>query len=406
MSRHDVVILGGGPAGLSAAKRLGELGVRDVVLIEREAELGGVPRHCGHLAFGLREFHRLLSGPSYARRLVESVPGLDIRTKTTVTAISPGGEVDTLHPETGPGRIAGRAVLLAFGVRETPRSTRLVSGERPWGVTTTGALQQFVYLAGIQPFRRAVVVGSELVAFSALLTLRHGGMSAAAMIEAGPRITARRPGDWIARLLLGVPVLTETNLLAIHGGSMVEAVEVERAGRRLAIACDGVVFTGQFRPETAILAQSHLAVDPGTHGPAIDQYWRASDPQFFVAGNLLRPVETAGVAWAEGRAAADAIAASLIGNLPAPNREIALSSEAPLKYVYPQRLALPLGEVSPLMLKARVSRSVRGRIRLMADGRERWSRPMTALPERRLSFPPSKLPRDGVDRITAEFIED
>ena len=186
MSRHDVVILGGGPAGLSAVKRLGELGIRDVVLIEREAELGGVPRHCGHLAFGLREFHRLLSGPAYARRLAENAAGLDTRTKTTVTAISPGGEVDTLHPETGPGRIAGRAVLLAFGVRETPRSTRLVSGDRPWGVTTTGALQQFVYLAGIQPFRRAVIVGSELVAFSALLTLRHGGISAAAMTTVKP----------------------------------------------------------------------------------------------------------------------------------------------------------------------------------------------------------------------------
>jgi len=140
MTRHDVFILGGGPAGLSAAKRLGELGVRDIALIEREAELGGVPRHCGHLAFGFREFHRLLSGPAYARRLADTVTGLNVRTKTTVTAISPGGEVDIIHPESGPGRTAGRAVLLAFGVRETPRSTRLVSGDRPWGVTTTGAL--------------------------------------------------------------------------------------------------------------------------------------------------------------------------------------------------------------------------------------------------------------------------
>ena len=115
--RHDVVILGGGPAGLSAAKRLGELGVHDIVLIEREAELGGVPRHCGHLAFGLREFRRLMSGPTYARCLAETVTGLDIRTKTTVTAIARGGEIDLQHPETGPGRIAGRAVLLAFGVR-------------------------------------------------------------------------------------------------------------------------------------------------------------------------------------------------------------------------------------------------------------------------------------------------
>jgi len=225
------------------------------------------------------------------------------------------------------------------------------------------------------------------------------------MLETGARITARRPGEWIARLLLGVPVLTETNLVAIHGGANVEGLEIERAGQRKIIACDGVVFTGQFRPETAVLATSHLKSDPGTGGPAIDQYWRASDPSYFVAGNLLRPVETAGVAWAEGRAAADSIAASLAGALPPSSRSISVSAEAPLKYIYPQRLALPLGEVSPLMFKARASRRLRGRIRLLADDRELWSRAMTVLPERRLSLPVDRLPRQDVGHITVDFIE-
>ena len=144
----------------------------------------------------------------------------------------------------------------------------------------------------------------------------------------------------------------------------VEGVEIERDGRRRRIACDGVIFTGQFRPETAMLATSHLALDPATGGPMIDQYWRASDPAYFVAGNLLRPVETAGVALAEGRAAAQSIAASLGGRLPAAERMIALSAAAPLKYIYPQRLALPLASLSPLLLKARIQRRARGRLRL------------------------------------------
>jgi NADPH-dependent 2,4-dienoyl-CoA reductase/sulfur reductase-like enzyme len=406
VKRHDVVILGGGPAGISAAASLAEMGIRDIVLIEREAALGGVPRHCGHLAFGLREFRRLMGGPAYARRLAQTVAGLDVRTHTTVSAIAPGGEVDLLHPERGPEKVSGRAVLLAFGVRETPRSTRLVDGDRPWGVTTTGALQQFVYIAGIRPFRRAVVVGSELVAFSALLTLRHGGMSAAAMIEAGPRITARRPGDWVARLLLGVPVLTETSLVAIQGNGKVEAVEIERRGRRQTIACDGVIFTGGFRPETAILAQSHIALDPGTRGPAIDQYWRASDPQFFVAGNLLRPVETAGVAWAEGRAVGKSIAAELAGRLPPPAPATPLSVGGLLKYAYPQRLILPPGNVSPLLLKARMTRAARGRLRLTADGKELWGRRMSALPERRLSLPVSLLPQGAAGSLAIDFQEE
>jgi len=250
------------------------------------------------------------------------------------------------------------------------------------------------------------VIGSELVAFSALLTLRHAGIRCAAMIEAGPRITARKPADWIARLLLGVPVLTSTRLLAIQGDGRVEAVEIERAGKRRRIACDGVIFSGKFRPETAILATSHLALDPATGGPMIDQYWRASDPSYFVAGNLLRPVETAGVAYAEGRAAAEEIAASLAGKRPGPGRMIAVRANAPLKYVYPQRLALPLAGMSPLLLKARVERQVHGRLRLSAGGHEVWSRAMTALPERRLSIPVSYLPKGDVDDIAIDFIEE
>jgi NADPH-dependent 2,4-dienoyl-CoA reductase/sulfur reductase-like enzyme len=406
MKRHDVLILGGGPAGLSAAQRLGELGHRDVVIVEREAVTGGVPRHCGHTAFGLREFHRLMSGPAYAMRLSAAASATGVHRRTTVTALAPGGEVDIIDPETGPSRIAGRAVLVAFGVRETPRSTRLVSGDRPWGVTTTGALQQFVYIERRKPFECAVVIGSELVSFSALLTLRHAGIACAGMIEASPRITARRPADWFARMMLGVPVMTSTALVAIHGKTKVEAVEIEQAGKRRRIDCDGVVFTGQFRPETAVLATSHLAIDSGTGGPMIDQYWRASDPAYFAAGNLLRPVETAGVAFAEGRAVAESIAAALAGKLPEAGRMIALNAPAPLAYFYPQRITLPLGPVSPLLMKARIQRRTKGRLRLLANGRELWSRSMTALPERRLSVPVDRLPRGEVEDIAVDFIED
>lgn len=403
---YEVAILGGGPAGLSAAQRLVELGIRNIVLIEREEALGGVPRHCGHPAFGLREFHRLLGGPAYARRLAAAVTGIEIRSRTTVTAIEPGGRVRILDPVHGESGLEAKAILLAFGVRETPRSARLIGGDRPWGVITTGALQQFVYLQKIRPFRRAVVVGSELVAFSALLTLRHGGIAAAAMIEESPRITARRPADSLARLALGVPVLTSTRLLAIHGIGKVESVEIERAGKRERIACDGIVFTGRFRPETGILATGHIALDPATSGPAIDQYWRSSDPRVFVAGNLLHPVETAGVAWAEGRAAAEAIAAHLAGRLPAPAPAIAVTAKPPLRYVYPQRLVAPIAGLSPLLLKARAERAARGRLRLMADGREVWSRRMSLLPERRISLPVDRVPRDGVASIGVEFEEE
>jgi len=407
VSTHDVVIVGGGPAGLSAARRLAVSGVRDVVVLEREAEAGGIPRHCGHTGFGIGQFLALpMSGPDYARRLV-AYAGVPIRTRTTVTAVEPGGRVHVTDPENGPDVVIGRCVLLATGIRETPRSTRLVSGTRPWGVMTTGALQQFAYLTNTMPFARAVIVGTELVSFSALLTARHAGIEIVAMLEEGERITARKPGDWIARRVFGVPVLTRTKLTAIRGADRVESVEVERQGRRETIACDGVIFTGRFQPETAILRSSHIALDTGTGGPAIDQYFRSSDLQVFAAGNLLRPVETSGLCWAEGRMAAANVILGLKDKLPEASPSVPVTYAAPLKYVYPQRFTvqMPIAGPPPL-LRARVSRATRGRLRLLVDGRELWSRRVSLLPERRISIPSDRLPAAGMRSIHVELMED
>jgi cation diffusion facilitator CzcD-associated flavoprotein CzcO len=177
----EVVIIGSGPAGLSCARSLKRAGVSDITILEREAEAGGIPRHCGHTGYGWHEFSRLMQGPDYARRLVDEVSGLDLRTKTTVLALRPGGEV-LMTGENGPTAITGNKVLLALGARETPRSARLLTGARPQGVINTGMLQQMVYLQHRRPFKRPVIIGTELVSFSTLLTLRHIGVKPLAMI--------------------------------------------------------------------------------------------------------------------------------------------------------------------------------------------------------------------------------
>ena len=290
MERRDVVIIGGGPAGLSAAKRLSELGIRDVTVLERELEAGGVPRHCGHSGFGWQSHRRLWTGPRFAGEMRRSVAGLDVRTGTTVLEIRPGGLLQ-IRDGKGLSEISARRVLLATGTRETPRATRLVGGGRPQGVMNTGALQQHVYLRGFKPFERPVIIGSEWVSFSAILTCRHLGIGPVAMIEENTRITAPRPGDIIARLIYGVPVLTRTKLIAIEGRTQVEAVEVERDGNRQRIACDGVIFTGMFTPENALLD---------------------GKPDVMLAGNVQGELKTSGTCWREGRAAAETIARSLV----------------------------------------------------------------------------------------------
>lgn len=372
--RATVLILGAGPAGLSAARRLGDLGIGNVVVLEREEGAGGIPRHTGHGGYGLAEYRRWLSGPAYAKRLIQDAAA-PILTGTTALHLKPGGVVETLSSARGAERWKADAILLALGARETPRSGRLIGGSRPFGVMTTGALQQFVYLKKEKPFQRPVIVGSELVAFSVLLTLKHGGMKAAAMIEEGSRITARRPGDLFARLIFGTPVLLESRIERILGEEKVEGVEIIERGKLRELACDGVIFTGRFRPETAILAPSHLQIDPGSKGPAIDQYWRLSDPSYFAAGNLLRPIETAGRCWAEGRAAAEVIAAQLSGRLPLPQERQPLTTDAPLAYAYPQALSAPAPlPTSPLLFFGRVSQAAKGH-----------------LPERRIKLSPPDL---------------
>ena len=289
MERRDVVVIGGGPAGLSAARRLADLGVRDVTILEREPEAGGIPRHCGHSGFGWQSHRRIWTGPRFAEELRRASQDLDIRTSTTVLSIGDDGRV-LVRDRNGTGEITARRIIIATGTRETPRAARLAGGNRPQGVMNTGALQQHVYLHHHKPFENPVIVGSEWVSFSAILTCRHIGINPVAMIEEAPRISAPRPGDLIARLVYGVPVLTGTRLVAIAGTRHVEAVEIECKGERRIIACDGVIFSGKFQPERAVFAKG---------------------PDIFTAGNVNAPLKTSGACWLEGRKIAEAIARSL-----------------------------------------------------------------------------------------------
>lgn len=397
----DVVIVGAGPAGLAAAVMLRRLGVGRVVVLDREAAPGGIPRHCAHPPYGLREFGRLMTGPTYARRLVSAarVAGADIRAATTVTALRPGPLVD-ITSDAGPATIAARAVLLATGVRETSRAQRLIGGTKPRGVLSTGALQGMLHLAGTLPFRCPAILGTEMVAFSAVLTCRAHGIRPVAMIEPGTNTVARWPAAWLPRLM-GLPLLFGTTIAAVEGRDRVSGLRLDTPRGRRHIACDGLIVTGGFRPEGTLLAGSHLARDASTGGPAVDAHGRLSDPDFFAAGNLLHPVETAGWCWAEGRRVAQAIVQGLQGVLPPPATD-AITLRGPVAYVTPQRLTAP-GDPALDRLMLRMARPARGRLSLCVSGQEVAGRDLTALPERRLFLP---LPPSGQGPVEVVFTED
>ncbi|HHS94081.1 MAG TPA: pyridine nucleotide-disulfide oxidoreductase, partial [Rhodobacterales bacterium] len=299
---------------------------------------------------------------------------------------------------TGVVELSPRRVVYATGVRETPRSARLISGVRAAGILNTGALQSMVYLKNRRPFRRPVIIGSELVAFSAIMTSRHAGIRPVAMIEAAPKVTARFPMALYPRLT-GVDLMTGTKLHEILGDRSVTGVIVEGAdGARREIACDGVVLSGQFTPESTLARLGHLEIDPATGGPVVDQWGRCSDPDYFAAGNLLRPVETAGWSWAEGRRAGAWVAKDLAGNLPRPDARLHITAADPrLKYVMPQAIALPDAEGGMKDLQLRVTTPVKGTLEAVNGHGVVWRKRIHGHPERRLLVPIAQIAASGAD---------
>ncbi len=313
----DVAIIGGGPAGLAAATELRKNGIKRVVVLDRETEAGGIPRHCGHPPFGIVEYKRVLTGPSYAKRVVATAvdAGVEIVLKTTVTALGREGRLTIISPD-GPGELQAKRVILATGTRETPRSARMVSGQRALGICNTGTLQSMVYLKNRIPFKHPVVVGTEIVSFSALFTCKKAGIRPVAMLEEGPRTTVMWPINYSSKLF-GVPLFLNTAIIDIKGHERVESIRIsDKNGNEKELTCDGVLFTGGFTPESSLVRMSHLKLNQGTGIPIVDQYGRCSDPVYYAAGNvLLKPVKVAGKCWRAGRITARQIVKDFEGNL-------------------------------------------------------------------------------------------
>jgi len=394
----EVAIIGAGPSGLAAAVELRRRGIKDVVVFEREVTAGGIPRHCGHPPFGIREFKRLLTGPQYARQLVKQAEetGVTILPRHSVVDLLSGGKLRVATPECLKNISACR-VLIATGVRETPRSARFISGGRPQGILTTGALQSMLYLKELIPFQRPVIVGTELVSFSAILTASNGNIKPVALIESGSRITARHPLELLP-LVKRIPIHLNTKLESIHGINKVEYVRLrdQVTGKINELACDGVLFTGEFVPESSLIRNSPLVLDPGSIGPQVNQYGRCSDPAYYATGNLLRPVETAGWCYQEGLMVGKFIAEDIQNKTLIHKKTIVISHESPVKLIVPQKLLfspkLPLSQQSGFSsLQLRVERPAKGMLVVEGNGEIIWQKNISALPERRILIPIAKL---------------
>ena len=408
--RVDVAVVGSGPSGLAAATTLRQRGVKTVIVLEREPEAGGIPRHCAHPPYGVREFRRLMTGPTYARRICRLAEehGVSIHTRNSVVALHAGGRLEVATPE-GLRTIEARRVILATGARETPRSARLISGDRPVGIINTGALQSYIYLKGLKPFTRPVVVGTELVGLSALWTCLSHGIKPVAVLEEGRRAIARWPLSLFPHLF-GIPVYYGARIVQIVGKERIEHVDFLKGdGEMIRLNCDGLLLTGQFLPETSLLRMGAIAVDPGSGGPIIDQYARCSDPAYYAAGNLLRPVENAGWCFQEGWRTGNIVADDLGGSA-APTRGpvITLRCGHAVKLAVPQSLSIPVEKATGGHIQVRASREAAGRLVVKRGSEILWSRRLRMRPEQRVLIPLSQVdwPREiCVVEIAVELAE-
>lgn len=372
---------------MAAAVELRERGVSKVVLLEREQYLGGATRHCSHSPFGMLEFGRVYFGAAYGRKLekVAEKAGVEVKTGYSVVKLGAEGTV-TVTSSSGVEQISASRIMYATGAREKPRSARLLSGDRPIGVLTTGTLQSYVAFHGIMPFKRPLIVGSELVSLSAVLTCLTHGARPVAIIEPRPHTIARAPLTWFPTLM-GIPFHTDTEIVDIKGKGRVEAVTVRRGGVDRTFECDGVLLTGQFTPESSLFMMSDLDLYPRSAGPAVDQDARSVNPIYFAGGNVLRAVETGGWAFREGRTIGASIAVDLTRKLAASDN-VPVGIDEPLKLVVPsmlRRTSLPTSSFNYFQL--RFSRRAKGRLRLVVDSTVTWSKRADWLPERRVLVP-------------------
>ena len=289
-----------------------------------------MPRHSWHTGYGLRDLRRVMTGPAYARALsaAASAAGAELRTSATVTGWTTGPDGSHAVTVTSPAgleTVKAAAVLLATGCRERPRSARLVPGDRPAGVMTTGELQQRVYLGGERLAGRALVVGAEHVSFSAAMTLAHAGADVIALTTEYERQQSYAAFRFGAAVRWRAPVWTSCAVRRIAGRGRLEGVEVAdartgpartgpartgpaRTGPARFVPCEVVVFTGDWIPDHELARLAGLAMDPGTRGPAVDTTLSTSLPGVFAAGNLVHAAETADIAALSGRHAARHIA--------------------------------------------------------------------------------------------------
>lgn len=346
LEQKDVVIIGGGPAGLAAAVMLYQKDVKDILIVEREKHLGGILRQCIHDGFGLTRFGQSLSGPEYADRFIKQVLGLGIAyaTDATVVELTADKQV-TIACREGLRKIQAKAVVLAMGCRERTRGALAIPGTRPAGVYTAGVAQAYINLYNRMPGKEVVILGSGDIGMIMARRMTLEGAHVQAVFEVNP-VASGLPRN-IQQCLndFEIPLYLSHTVVQIHGDRRLEGVTVAQvdeqkkpvAGTERYYACDTLILSVGLIPENELSLDAGVKLDQRTNGAFVDEMLQTGVPGIFAAGNVLHVHDLVDFVTMEAEMLAESVSRYLkVGSLPEATIEI--TKDCNVGHTIPQRI--------------------------------------------------------------------
>lgn len=354
MKSHDIVIVGGGPAGMAAAVAAYDAGCRDVVILDREPHLGGILTQCIHNGFGLHKLGRELTGPEYAAVYAQEAAkrNIPVFPETTVTAVSPDRVVSAQSRE-GILKLRAKAVILAMGCRERSRGALNICGSRPAGIYSAGTAQKLTNCMGYQVGRRVVILGSGDIGLIMARRMSLEGAKVEAVCEVMPYSGGLKRNIVQCLEDFGIPLYLSTTVIQIHGEKRLEGVTVAQVdshrqpieGTARYIPCDTLLLSVGLIPENELTRAAGIPMDPITNGAVVDEHCQTQVPGIFACGNVLQVHDLVDYVSEEAERAGLGAVEFIRGN--ASKAEPLLTAPGyGVRYVLPQRIGSRREEVS------------------------------------------------------------